>query len=372
MNICKKTMIKDDEKTKKQKNILLIIFTAAVVYGGLLLMLFTPSRKYSDTERRALAQMPKLTLEEVSNGKFMDKFEKYSLDQFPARDAFRKIKALNKNYVFAQKDNNGFYKAKGYIAKLEYPYNEARQTDSLKKQQTIYSKYIEGTNCKVYTSVIPDKGYYLGPETGSLYMDYDKYVKKLVEAETYATYIDIFGELDLECYYMTDPHWRQEKILPVSKKINVTMGNGYGSDYEIIELPVEFYGAYYNQACIPARADKISYLSNDSIENCTIEYVENEKLTKVYDLEKAYAKDPYEIYLSGAQAIVTIENDNSDSRKELIMFRDSFGSSLAPLFIESYSKITLVDIRYINIEKIEEFIDFNKQDVLFIYSTLTF
>jgi len=52
------------------------------------------------------------------------------------------------------------------------------------------------------------------------------------------------------------------------------------------------------------------------------------------------------------------------------MFRDSFGSSLAPLLVEGYKKITMVDIRYINSDVLDAFIEFNDQDVLFVYSTL--
>ena len=52
-----------------------------------------------------------------------------------------------------------------------------------------------------------------------------------------------------------------------------------------------------------------------------------------------------------------------------MIFRDSFGSSLAPLLIESYDKITLVDIRYIQSGMLGNFIDFDSQDVLFIYSS---
>lgn len=53
-----------------------------------------------------------------------------------------------------------------------------------------------------------------------------------------------------------------------------------------------------------------------------------------------------------------------------MLFRDSFGSSIAPLFLENYSKITLVDLRYISKDVLENFIEFDKQDVLFLYSTL--
>ena len=52
-----------------------------------------------------------------------------------------------------------------------------------------------------------------------------------------------------------------------------------------------------------------------------------------------------------------------------MIFRDSFGSSLAPLLIEDYAKITLVDIRYIQSGFLGQFIEFDGQDVLFIYGT---
>jgi hypothetical protein len=52
-----------------------------------------------------------------------------------------------------------------------------------------------------------------------------------------------------------------------------------------------------------------------------------------------------------------------------VIFRDSFGSSIAPLFAEGYKKITLLDIRYLNQNLIENFVTFENQDVLFLYST---
>ena len=53
-----------------------------------------------------------------------------------------------------------------------------------------------------------------------------------------------------------------------------------------------------------------------------------------------------------------------------IIFRDSFASSLAPLLLEEYSKISLVDLRYMRLEDLGQFIEFKGQDVLFLYSTL--
>ena len=71
--------------------------------------------------------------------------------------------------------------------------------------------------------------------------------------------------------------------------------------------------------------------------------------------------------------IVTIlENLNGflKTDKELIVFRDSFASSLTPLLLEQYSNITLIDLRYISASKLNDVVDFKKGDVLFLYSTM--
>ena len=104
------------------------------------------------------------------------------------------------------------------------------------------------------------------------------------------------------------------------------------------------------------------------LENCIVYDYENQKEIKIYDLEKAQGNDPYEMFLSGPLSLITIENDQAASDRELIMFRDSFGSSIAPLFAEHYRKITLVDIRYIHPDLLEKYIEFVDQDVLFLYS----
>ena len=90
----------------------------------------------------------------------------------------------------------------------------------------------------------------------------------------------------------------------------------------------------------------------------------------MYDLSKAISKDPYELFLCGNSALITIENPNALTSKELIVFRDSFGSSMVPLLATGYSKVTLIDIRYINSGMLGGFVKFKDQDVLFLYSTL--
>ena len=106
------------------------------------------------------------------------------------------------------------------------------------------------------------------------------------------------------------------------------------------------------------------------LKDCQVYNFENGKYAPVYDMEKVSGKDLYDVYLSGAQSLLRIENPNAASEKELIVFRDSFGSSLVPLLVQDYKTVTLVDIRYLDSRMLGRFLDFNGQDVLFLYSTL--
>ena len=86
-------------------------------------------------------------------------------------------------------------------------------------------------------------------------------------------------------------------------------------------------------------------------------------------MDKLTSRDLYDVFLSGSRSLLTIENPHAATDRELILFRDSFGSALAPLLVQGYAKVTLVDIRYIQIDVLDRFLEFGGQDVLLLYST---
>ena len=92
--------------------------------------------------------------------------------------------------------------------------------------------------------------------------------------------------------------------------------------------------------------------------------MKTERKTRFHDMEKQCSLIA-EIFLGGSKSLISIENPNAKTDRELVMFRDSFGSSIAPLLAEDYAKITLVDIRYLPVERIGNYIDFKDQNVLF-------
>ena len=351
---------------KKYQTILLLTLWATLT----LAVWFHPPKDISQAERRPLAQMPEFSLSALESGKFREKFEDYSLDQFPLRDGFRTLKSLFHTQVLGMKDNNGIYLTKGIAVKQEYPLNETSLEAAIRKFDTIHENLLGESRC--FFAVVPDKGYYLAQSSGHLAMDYDALYAKLETGLPWAVQIDLRQALTAGDYYRTDTHWRQECLLPAATAICDALGvtAPKGEDYSRIQSERPFYGVYYGQAALPMEPDTLTWLESETLRQCAV-YDETGKTGAVYDTAKlTESRDPYDVFLSGARALLTIENPNAKTDRELIVFRDSFGSSMVPLLLEDYAKVTLVDIRYVSSAKLDSFLDFHGQDVLFLYSTL--
>jgi len=349
---------------KKQHAFVILLLWASVTAFAW----FSPAKAMSDSERRPLTQFPAVKLETIADGRFMKDFESYSLDQFPLRDNFRTVKSLFHYYVLGQKDNNDIYLHEGYAAKQEYPLNPDSVNHALERFNHIYDKYLEGS--KVYMTVVPDKGYYLAEKAGQLSLDYGTLFDLMKNGMPWAEYIDLTGSLSLTDYYRTDTHWRQENLFPAAQTICDAMGISAPEQIPSRAVDRPFYGVYYGQAALPMEPDVLAVLEAEYLKDCTVFDHETGKTTAVYDMTKLDSRDLYDVYLSGARAMLTIDNPHGKADRELIVFRDSFGSSMVPLLIRDYSKVTLVDTRYISSDLLDQFVDFHGQDVLFLYSSL--
>ena len=76
------------------------------------------------------------------------------------------------------------------------------------------------------------------------------------------------------------------------------------------------------------------------------------------------------MFLSGGAAVLEIRNPAGQVDKELIVFRESFGSSMVPLLVNDYETVWVLDTRYVNPAMLGRFVEFKSQDVLFLYSAL--
>ena len=294
---------------EKLKNIIVSLTFTLFICIIFVINVFKKDNDISVSERRKLEQFPKFSLKSFANGTFFKKFDTYTTDQFIKRDDFRTLKAILELKI--RNNYKNLYVNEDYIVEQLYPLDNESANNIVSKINFIKDNYLSNNN--IYFSIIPDKNYFINNDKFSKEMD-----------------------------FITD---------------NYTVED---SSY--------FKGVYASRLPINVKEDKIKLLHNDIIDNATVYDYETKEYTKIYNYNKLNSLDKYDIYLGGAKALLEIET-NSTSNKELIVFRDSFGSSLIPLFTSGYKKIIVVDTRYMSSKILKDFIDFDNKDVLFIYST---
>ena len=364
---------------EKIKNIVVCSLLGGFILLFSLLAIFLPKPEFLDSERREPAEFPTLTLESIMKDgteykdSFMKQFDdKYTPDNFPFRDFFRNIKGFVGTYIFAKRDKDGIFVEDGYAAEMQEEINQSSIEHASKIFGLIYEKYLKKLGINPYISIVPDKAYFLAAENGYLSMDYEKFVEEMIASVEFAEYIDIMSSLSIEDYYKSDTHWRQEKLLPIAEILVEKMGGEYDSEFVVNTLDNLFFGVYAGRAPKPLNPDTLYYLTNSNTEHLIVKnYDKGGAVVGVYDMEKAHGKDPYDMFLGGENALVTIENPNAKTDRELVIFRDSYGRSIIPLLTDNYKKITVVDIRYRSWMTLGSLGIFKEgQDVLFLYSTL--
>ena len=319
---------------------------------------FVETPDYSYSERRSLKKYPEITFESIVSGEFAKDFEEYTTDRFPLRDTFRSIKSYIRLNLFLQKENNDIYIKEGHVSKIEYPLNKEMLDYAVSLFKKIKNKHFNDN--EVYFTIVPDKNEYLA----DLKIDYQELENYMFDNLEFCTPIEINNFLSADDYYFTDSHWKQENIVDIAQFIAKSLGTKIPDNYETLTLETKFYGVFAGQSALNLKPDVIKYLTNDVINNFEVTGAK-----AVYDKEKANDKDPYEFFLSGNQPLVKIKNPSNKDGRKLIVFRDSFASSLMPLLAQGYSEVTMIDLRYMNSLLLENMVDFNDSQVLFIYST---
>ena len=351
------------------KNKILSVSFLITIFTIMIVGIIIPDKEVSTSERRKLAKFPNIKIETIMSGDFFEELNSYLVEQFPFRDAFRNIKGSISSNVFQKKDEDGVFIKDNAIYQLDPTINEKSIQHFTNLINKIKNNYIKTDN--IYYAVIPDKNYYLDDNIPKI--NYNELQLLLTEKITDIGYIDLYESLTLDSYYKTDIHWKQEELDDVINKLKTSMNLSSKNTKMTNKTYDDFYGALYGRIANNLKPDIITYLSNEEINNAKVYDYENKQYRKVYEEQDLKNIDSYDIFLGGAKALLTIENKNQTNGKELIVFRDSFGSSIAPLLISDYAKITLIDLRYITSDILGQIpeIEFkNKnQDVLFLYST---
>lgn len=300
------------------------------LFGLLVLLnLIWPDSSYSTSEKRLLASFPS-----YNDGQFFADFEQYAADQFPLRDCWRKLKAYFAHICLGKIENNDLYFEDGYLFKLDYPLNEA----SVEHFQSVFA------DIEAPLLIIPDKNNY---SDKALSVDVEEYCRLLNGTS-------LADLLSLEDYYYGDSHWRCERIGSIANYI----ADIFDKEYVPLNFQKaqDFTGVFALQSGLSCKDD---YLYRPLLEVSAEDY-KGESIP-IFDEELA----DYDAYLQGAQPLIKIEGQGKGT---LILFRDSFGSALLPHLATMYETIYAIDLRYMNKNMLEQFVDLNSGDVLLLFS----
>ena len=364
-------------KIRKIASALTAILFSAVLLLGCVLTLALPKKTVSASERCTLAKLPAFTAETVWSGKWFSEISDYLTDHFALREGLRAVNAAARLHVLQQPDVGGVFEENGYLLKPAWPMDEKAIADNADKLQRIVEERFAGK--PVYWSLIPDKADYVSHSAPALDTET---VREMVASRLDAEYIDITGTLTLTDYYRTDTHWQQDKLEDTAAALVSGMGGTLApSEFTWKTKDGPFHGVLEGQYALkPETGDVLCWGVNEATENCTVRYTDHPEWTGVY-IQNENSLDGYDLFLGGAQSVIEITNENAATDQHLILFRDSFGSSLAPWLLTTYEKITIIDIRYavsgdlrgdenMAAYDLSRYADLDSADlVLFLYST---
>ncbi len=359
---------------------------SALAFFALLIILpcitlFRPKKDFSDEENRYLAKLPKFNASSYGNKDFMNGFDAYFSDHFVSRTKFKRL-STDIELMLGKTEINGVYILPNkLIAKVD-EVKDVPVSKSVNAINTFSSKHpdlnmaimLVPTAQDIYAGSLPhnsprfDEGKFIDIVHGGLHSRVEK-----IDAHT-----PLLSTRNEYIYYRYDHHW-------------TTLGAYYGyataakklgfdpiplNSFDIEYAADDFYGTLYSKTLYDEiEPDRIElYHLNKGVEIINVEIDTGESIEErdsIYFREFLSEKDKYSVFLGQNQPIVHVHTDNSNG-KNLLIFKDSFAHSMVPFLAEHYSKITLVDLRYINVP-VDELVDIDKySQAIVIYNTSNF
>ena len=317
------------------------------VYGGLTLLLilgiaaFVFRQDFSGWEKRYLADAPK-------NGSLVqwtlnDDLETFLSDQVPFRQQLVNLNALAELYT-------------GRAVQLgAWPVGDAAVEKPVRADPEVLEKRIAAM--KNLAGDIPCL-FLIPPTAGMLRMDEMTAARRALYAEESRVYDILTSQEDFiplrqlfeECpetvYYYSDHHWNNVGAELAYRAYCLAADvKAAKEDAFTYTRYFPFRGTTYTRSGLPFVREDVLICAEPK---APVELkVQGEETTYDHLIfpEKAITYDGYEVFLNGNHGKLTITNPEADGGT-LVVFRDSYASSLLPYLSVNFSRIIAVDARY--------------------------
>ncbi len=338
----------------KKQNIITTVIFCGLIASLTVASLVNPVRKYSESENRNLAQLPKFSFEalftEKDDEKWTLKYEEFVTDQFVMRDNWISIKTAAEK-LLGKKDSGGVYFGKdGYLIE-KYEQNMERTEANIAVLQGMLTKLSDKYNVKVMLAptaslVHRDKLPLFAP-------DWDQ-AGLIDRVAGLGNFVDVRDVLDAHkdeyIYYRTDHHWTSLGAYYAYTELcealgiePLAIGEG-GLTKET--LSSEFLGTLAQKINYSGKYDILDTYHTDL--KLEVNYNQGQRVTDtLYERSYLEKTSKYSVFLNENQPYVEITTENKNG-KTLVMVKDSYSHCMVPMLVNHYERIVLIDFRGLN------------------------
>ncbi|MCL2087638.1 MAG: DHHW family protein [Oscillospiraceae bacterium] len=368
------------------KKLMLIVFSLILSGFSLLSLIAAPKEEYpfSENENRYLEVFPEFSLETIGNKKFMDGFDKWTSDMFIGREQWINIKNHSERAV-GKVEIAGVFTFDGRMvqswSKPEFSESE-RNLEAINgfasRHASVPAYFMLAPNAiGIYNDTIPTIA------RTALIGDMESYISDCENFLKGITPISVSHSLnqnrDKYIFYRTDHHWTSFAAYLAYEEAARIMGfvAFNADDFEVERVSDDFRGTLFSKT-LDSRIEPDAidyYILKDKEPELTLEILGADGFTphdSLYFREYLDKKDKYASFLGQNSPVMKIKTKLPVSSGNLLVFKDSFAHCLIPFLAKNYAEITILDMRYINVDY-RQFVTVEDYDaVIFIYNAITF
>ncbi len=323
----------------------------AFLLGMMLLFLLQPKRDFSPREKRYLADAPRLTLADVTSGRFGEDAESWCADHLPGRDFFVGLNAQALRLSNLQVTQSIYPGSSGRLYERPVEYDP----EVIRRNMAAVNAFADGLGRDVDLMLVPSAGYLLQEDIPGLKDPYpdDRVIDQAAalagEHVHPLALLPLYREAEdpTALYYRTDHHWTSLGAYLAAADYVRQAGRALPpEDAYRIQREEGFLGTTYARACfweIPPENLELW----DSGGQFEVSFSDREgSFDSLFFLQRLEEADKYPVYLDGNHPLVRIRNLSPEASGRLLVIRDSYANCMGCFLADAYAEVVLVDLRY--------------------------
>ncbi len=389
-------------KFKITPNRLMIAIFAVVLLAVPITTIALPKAERSENENRTLAKFPTLVNQSKMDKaedfgdvvgaikwdyitvrdepSYMDDLETYFADHLAGRENW--VIAKNKlEKLIGKQEINEVFTVDDQMIQVFKEYDPQNVADNM-ESMNIFAKNNPELPCSVMISpTAQEMNFSKMPNYGG-YLSQKTFIEECYKQADELTTIDclsyLSGHKDDYLFYRTDHHWTSlgayYAYCAAAKALGYTAYDL--NEFNIESASSDFRGTLYSKTLDNGvTPDIIDYYHLKSgaptIKMTVFDGAKETVYDSLYVREYLDVKDKYSSFTGSNTPLINIET-SVDNGKSLLLIKDSYAHSLVPFLANHYSKITMVDMRYINVN-LNMFIDVSEySQALFMFNAVSF